>query len=97
MYWQAANINQQVAQILRRKIRPARLALLELGSEYDKTGQNAEAIAIYREFPTNEAAAKRLIQLQLESGNATAAIPGLEAAVKRSPTTPSWPPPRRNA
>ncbi len=62
-------------------------ALLELGSEYDKTGQNAEAIAIYREFPTNEAAAKRLTQLELESGNASAAIPGLEAAVKRSPTT----------
>ncbi len=62
-------------------------ALLELGSEYDKTGQNAEAIAIYREFPANEAAAKRLTQLQLESGNAMAAIPGLEAAVKRSPTT----------
>ena len=62
-------------------------ALLELGSEYDKTGQNAEASAIYREFPANEAAAKRLTQLQLESGNAMAAIPGLEAAVKRSPTT----------
>lgn len=64
-----------------------RNALLELGSEYDKTGQNAEAIAIYREFPSNEAATKRLTQLLLESNNAIAAIPNLEAAVKRAPTT----------
>ena len=63
------------------------IALLELGSEYDKTGQNADAIAIYREFPSNEAATKRLTQLLLESNNATAAIPNLEAAVKRAPTT----------
>ena len=35
-------------------------ALLELGSEYDKTGQNAEAIAIYKEFPSNDAATRRL-------------------------------------
>jgi tetratricopeptide (TPR) repeat protein len=62
-------------------------ALLELGSEYDKIGQAADAIAIYREFPSNEAAAKRMIQLLIESNNAIAAIPNLEAAVKRSPTT----------
>ncbi len=62
-------------------------ALLELGSEYDKGGHSAEAIAIYREFPANEAASKRLTQLLLESDNAAAAIPNLEAAVKRAPTT----------
>jgi len=62
-------------------------ALLELGSEYDKAGQNAEAIAIYREFPANDAATKRLTELLLESNNAIAAIPALEAAVKRAPTT----------
>lgn len=62
-------------------------ALLELGSEYDKTGQNAQAIAIYREFPANAAATKRLTQLLLETNNALAAIPNLEAEVKRAPTT----------
>jgi tetratricopeptide (TPR) repeat protein len=62
-------------------------ALLELGSEYDKTGQPAEAIAIYKEFPANDAATKRLTQLLLENNNALAAIPNLEAAVKRAPTT----------
>jgi tetratricopeptide (TPR) repeat protein len=62
-------------------------ALLELGSEYDKIGESAEAIAIYREFPANEAATKRMTQLLVESNNAIAAIPNLEAAVKRSPTT----------
>ncbi len=62
-------------------------ALLDLGSEYDKTGQNEQAIAIYREFPANEAATKRLTQLLLETNNALAAIPNLEAEVKRAPTT----------
>ena len=62
-------------------------ALLELGSEYDKTGQNEQAIAIYREFPANEAATKRLTQLLLETNNALAAIPNLDAEVKRAPTT----------
>ena len=64
-----------------------RNALLELGSEYDKTGQNEQAIAIYREFPANEAATKRLTQLLVETNNALAAIPNLEAEVKRAPTT----------
>ncbi len=62
-------------------------ALLELGSEYDKAGQNAEAIAIYREFPANQAAASRLSQLLLKSNKASEAIPGLEAEVRRAPTT----------
>lgn len=62
-------------------------ALLELGSEYDKTGQNDQAIAIYREFPQNDAATKRLTALLLETNNALAAIPNLEAEVKRAPST----------
>lgn len=62
-------------------------ALLELGAEYDKAGQNAEAIAIFREFPSTPAVATRLTQLLLESNNAVAAIPQLEAEVKRAPTT----------
>jgi tetratricopeptide (TPR) repeat protein len=61
--------------------------LLELGSEYDKTGQNDQAIAIYREFPQNDAATKRLTALLLETNNALAAIPNLEAEVKRAPST----------
>ena len=62
-------------------------ALLELGSEYDKTGKNAEAIAIYQQFPANENATKRLTDLLLETNNALAAIPNLEAAVARAATT----------
>jgi len=62
-------------------------ALLELGSEYDKTGQNEQAIAIYREFPSNEAATKRQTELLLETNNALAAISNLEKEVKRAPTT----------
>ena len=62
-------------------------APLELGTEYDKTGQTAQAIEIYREFPSNEAATKRLTQLLLDTNNAVAAIPALEAAVKSAPTT----------
>jgi len=65
----------------------AKSALIELGAEYDKKDQSAEAIAIFREFPANDAVAKRLTQLLMASSNAAAAVPNLEAAVKRSPTT----------
>ncbi len=64
-----------------------RNALLELGSEYDKAGQNEEAIAIYREFPNNAAATKRLTDLLVETNNALAAIPEMERAVRTMPTT----------
>ncbi len=62
-------------------------SLIELGAEYDRLGRTTEAIAIFREFPANEAVSTRLTQLLLDSDNAAAAIPALEAAVKRSPTT----------
>lgn len=62
-------------------------ALLELGAEYDKTSQTAEAIAIFREFPANAAVTTRLTRLLLDSNNAAAAIPHLEAAVARAPST----------
>jgi tetratricopeptide (TPR) repeat protein len=62
-------------------------AILELGSEFDKSGQGAEAIAIFKEFPSNPAVTARLTQLLLDSNNALAAIPNLEAAVKRLPNT----------
>jgi tetratricopeptide (TPR) repeat protein len=46
----------------------------------------AEAIAVYREFPGNAAAKERLGQLLLENGNPAGAIPGLESAVKVTPS-----------
>ena len=64
-----------------------RNTLLELGAEYDKAGQASEAMAIFREFPSNAAVTTRLTELLLESNNAIAAIPHLEAAVQREPTT----------
>jgi len=64
-----------------------RNSILELGAEYDKLGQNSDAMAIFREFPSNEAATKRLNQMLLAENDATAAIPNLEAAVKARPTT----------
>ncbi|HZT40137.1 MAG TPA: tetratricopeptide repeat protein [Bryobacteraceae bacterium] len=61
-------------------------ALLELAELYERAGRNGEAIEIYREFPDNAAASERAGQLLLEAGDGAAAVPLLEAAVKRSPT-----------
>ncbi len=60
--------------------------LLELAAAYEKAHMLPEAIAIYREFPENAAAKQRLDQLLVDSGNSGAAIPGLEAAVRQSPS-----------
>jgi tetratricopeptide (TPR) repeat protein len=60
--------------------------LLEVAAEYEKSKMIAEAVAIYQEFPENAAAKERIGQLQAANGNFAAAIPGLEAAVKASPT-----------
>lgn len=60
--------------------------LLLLAAEYEKSGMAEEAIAIYREFPENAAAQQRAVQLLEANGKFTAAIPGLESAVKQSPT-----------
>lgn len=62
-------------------------ALLELASVYEAAKQNEKAIEIYKQFPDNPAAKERLGELLLESGETSAAIPQLEAAVKSSPTT----------
>ena len=56
--------------------------LLELAAQYEKSNMAPDAIAIYREFPENAAAKERLGQLLIENGNFSAAIPGLESAVK---------------
>ena len=60
--------------------------LLELATSYEENQKPAEAIAIYREFPTNPGAQERLGALLLESGDAAGAITALEFAVSQSPT-----------
>ncbi len=62
-------------------------ALLELAALYEQNRQPAEAIAIYRRFPGNTAAEERLGELLLESRQYSDAIPYLEKAVARDPTT----------
>jgi tetratricopeptide (TPR) repeat protein len=60
--------------------------LLELAPEYEKSKMTAEAVAIYKGFPENAAAKERLGQILTATGNFAAAIPGLESAVKESPS-----------
>jgi tetratricopeptide (TPR) repeat protein len=60
--------------------------LLELAAEYEKLKMVSEASAIYKEFPENAVAKERLGQLLAANGNFAAAIPGLESAVKESPS-----------
>lgn len=62
-------------------------ALLELASLYEQNKQSGEAIKIYQQFPENPAVRERMGQLLLESGQAEAAIPHLEYATEKSPTT----------
>jgi tetratricopeptide (TPR) repeat protein len=59
--------------------------LLELASLYDKAGHAAEAAAIYREFPQNADAQRRVAQLMLETKQYAEAIPRLEAAYQAGP------------
>lgn len=61
--------------------------LLELASLYEERKQPEAAIALYREFPELPAARERLGQLLLEAGEAAKAIPELQEAVAKSPTT----------
>jgi tetratricopeptide (TPR) repeat protein len=60
--------------------------LLELAGLYEKNHQNAEAIAIYQEFPENAAAQEHAGQLLLENKHAADAIAPLEAAMQKDPT-----------
>jgi tetratricopeptide (TPR) repeat protein len=60
--------------------------LLELAGLYEKNHQNAEAIAIYQEFPENAGAQERVGQLLLESKHSADAIAPLEAAMQKDPT-----------
>ncbi|MEQ1948345.1 MAG: tetratricopeptide repeat protein [Bryobacteraceae bacterium] len=61
-------------------------SILELAGLYEASGKNAEAIAIYREFPQNATAQARLGALLSSSGKDADAIPALEAAMAKSPT-----------
>lgn len=61
--------------------------LLEVAAQYEKAGQKQEAMAIYREFPENAAVQHRLGQLLIDDKNAAAAMPTLEEAVRKAPTT----------
>ena len=60
--------------------------LLELAGLYEKNKQNAEAIAIYQEFPENAGAQEHAGQLLLEGQHSADAIAPLEAAMARDPT-----------
>jgi len=60
--------------------------LLELGSLYEAQNRNAEAIAIYQQFPDNPAAQERLGVLLIGGEKPADAIPHLESAVAKSPT-----------
>lgn len=61
-------------------------SLLELAAIYEKNHQDAEAIAIYQEFPGNPAAQEHLGQLLLASKHSKEAIPALEAAMQKDAT-----------
>ena len=61
-------------------------ALLELGRALEAAHQTPEAIAIYQQFPANETVARHVAELQLDTRQAAAAIPVLEAAIIRDPS-----------
>jgi tetratricopeptide (TPR) repeat protein len=61
--------------------------LLQLASLYEKSGQAAEAIAIYQQFLENAGARERLGDLMVQAGRPAEAVPHLEWAVQKSPTT----------
>jgi predicted Zn-dependent protease len=62
-------------------------ALLQIAGLYEAAGNQVGAAALYKEFPDDPAARERLGRLQIEANDAKAAIPNLEDAVKRTPTT----------
>jgi predicted Zn-dependent protease len=61
--------------------------LLQVAAALEKSGSQAEAIGIYREFPDDPAVREHIGQLQIEANDAKAAIPNLEDAVLKAPTT----------
>jgi predicted Zn-dependent protease len=61
--------------------------LLQVAAAYEKSGDQAGAIAIYKEFPDDPAVREHLGRLQVDANDAVAAIPNLEDAVRKSPNT----------
>jgi Tfp pilus assembly protein PilF len=61
--------------------------LLQIAALYEKQGDTPAAIAIYKDFPDDPAIRERLGRLQVDLNDALAAIPNLEDAVRRNPTT----------
>jgi tetratricopeptide (TPR) repeat protein len=61
-------------------------ALLELAGEYDNAHQASAAIGIYRQFPENADAKRRLAELLVQDGDAASAIPALEESVRANPS-----------
>jgi len=61
-------------------------ALLELAGLYEKDHRQADAIAIYQEFPGNAGAQERLGQLLLESRQYAEGVTRLEPAYAKDPT-----------
>jgi Tfp pilus assembly protein PilF len=61
--------------------------LLEVAAALEKVGRKEEAIAIYKEFPDDPAVRTHLGQMQIESKDVAAAVPNLEEAVRKSPTS----------
>ena len=61
--------------------------LLDLAALYEQHNQTPEAMAIYQQFPENAGAQEHLGILLLAAGKAADAIPHLEIAVAKSPTT----------
>ncbi|HUI54889.1 MAG TPA: tetratricopeptide repeat protein [Bryobacteraceae bacterium] len=62
-------------------------SLLELADLYEQNKQATEAIAIYREFPDDPAAQEHMGALLLQNKQYAEAIPRLEQACQKDPTT----------
>jgi tetratricopeptide (TPR) repeat protein len=60
-------------------------ALLELASLYESAGRGPEAIALYNQFPENDAARERLALLLIKSGKPAEAVPLLEQLLAKQP------------
>jgi predicted Zn-dependent protease len=61
--------------------------LLQVAAALEKAGDTAGALSIYRDFPDDTAVREHLGQLQIEAHDANGAIPDLEEAVRKAPTT----------
>jgi tetratricopeptide (TPR) repeat protein len=70
----------------RNSIRTIATACWNSRALYEKNHQNAEAIAIYQQFPENAAAQEHVGQLLLENKHSADAIAPLEAAMQKDPT-----------